>query len=141
MFESGGRRIKRSLNIDMTSVKFADAALLERINVNEQARLALEGIDVRSEEGATLTNLDLFTRSLRRYLSTHPRINNNMITMVRQLQPTQWGLPIELYCFSSNVNWVAYETLQAEIASYVVALAPYFDLKIYQAPSSYDIKA
>ena len=141
MFESGGRRIKRSINIDMTTVRFADAALLERIASNEQARTALEGIESRSDEGATLTNLDLFTRSLRRYLATHPRINSKMITMVRQLQPTQWGLPIELYCFSSNVNWVAYETLQAEVISYVVALAPYFDLKVYQAPSSYDIKA
>ena len=68
-------------------------------------------------------------------------MNKKMLILVRQLQPTQWGLPIELYCFSSNVGWVAYENLQSEVIAYVVALAPYFDLKIYQAPSSYDIKA
>ncbi|MBR5133916.1 MAG: mechanosensitive ion channel [Alistipes sp.] len=141
MFESGGRRIKRSINIDMTSVKFADVALLERINSNEAARVALEDIKTKSDEGTMVTNLDLFTRSLNRFLARHPRVNGKMLILVRQLQPTQWGLPIELYCFSANVGWVAYETLQAEIISYVVALAPYFDLKVYQAPSSYDIKA
>ena len=141
MFESGGRRIKRSLNIDMTSVKFADAALIERINSNEQARVALEGIETLSAEGATLTNLDLFTRSLNRFLANHPRVNNKMLILVRQLQPTQWGLPIEIYCFSSDVGWVAYENLQSEVIAYVVALAPEFELKIYQAPSSYDVKA
>lgn len=141
MFESGGRRIKRSLNVDMTSVKFSDAALLEQINSNDQARVALEGIETLSAEGATLTNLDLFSRALNRYLANHPRINTKMLILVRQLQPTQWGLPIEIYCFSANVGWVAYENLQAEIISYVVALAPYFGLKIYQAPSSHDIRA
>jgi miniconductance mechanosensitive channel len=141
MFESGGRRIKRSLNVDMTSVKFSDAALLEQINSNDQARVALEGIETLSAEGATLTNLDLFSRALNRYLANHPRINTKMLILVRQLQPTQWGLPIEIYCFSADVGWVAYENLQAEIISYVVALAPYFGLKIYQAPSSHDIRA
>lgn len=141
MFESGGRRIKRSLNIDMTSVKFADEALLERITSNDVARAAIEGIATKSEEGSTVTNLDLFTRTLTNYITNHPRVNTDMLVLIRQLQPTQWGLPLELYCFSRNVNWVAYENLQAEIISYVVALAPYFEIKIYQAPSSYDVKA
>ena len=60
--------------------------------------------------------------------------------MVRQLQPTEWGLPIEIYCFSADVNWIPYENLQSEIISYVVAVAPHFDLRIYQAPSGLDIR-
>jgi miniconductance mechanosensitive channel len=75
------------------------------------------------------------------YIDRHPRINHTMTVMVRQLQPTEWGLPIELYCFSADVNWVPYEQLQAEIISYVVALAPYFGLRMYQAPSSHDLGA
>jgi miniconductance mechanosensitive channel len=82
-----------------------------------------------------LTNLDMFMRAVNSYLDKHQRVNHNMMVMVRQLQPTQWGLPIEIYCFSANVNWVPYEWLQSEIISYVVALAPKFGLKIYQAPS------
>lgn len=136
MFETGGRRIKRSLNIDMTSVKFADKELIDRIMTNEKVREMLGDIETLTPEGAMLTNLDLFTRSLNKFLAKHPRVNTKMLILVRQLQPTQWGLPIELYCFSANVNWVAYETLQAEIISFVVALAPAFDLKIYQAPST-----
>lgn len=141
MFETGGRRIKRSLNIDMTSVKFVDDKLLERIAQNELAKAAIADIATKTEEGLPLTNLDLFTRSVTRFVATHPRINGNMLSMVRQLQPTQWGLPIELYCFSADTRWVYYEGLQNEIMAYIVALAPCFELKVYQAPSSYDVKA
>lgn len=141
MFDAGGRRIKRSLNIDMTSVKFADAEFLARVTSSKSMADLLESIAPTNIEGQTSTNLDLFMRALNRYIANHPRVNHNMISMVRQLQPTQWGLPIELYCFSADTRWVYYETLQAEIISYVVALAPMFELKVYQAPSSYDVKA
>ncbi len=141
MFDAGGRRIKRSLNIDMTSVKFADAEFLARVTSSKSMADLLESIAATNIEGQTSTNLDLFMRALNRYIANHPRVNHNMISMVRQLQPTQWGLPIELYCFSEDTRWVYYETLQAEIISYVVALAPMFELKVYQAPSSYDVKA
>ena len=141
MFDAGGRRIKRSLNIDMTSVKFADAEFLARVTSSKSMADLLESIAATNIEGQTSTNLDLFMRALNRYIANHPRVNHNMISMVRQLQPTQWGLPIELYCFSADTRWVYYETLQAEIISYVVALAPMFELKVYQAPSSYDVKA
>lgn len=141
MFDAGGRRIKRSLNIDMTSVKFADAEFLARVTSSKSMADLLESIAATNIEGQTSTNLDLFMRALNRYIANHPRVNHNMISMVRQLQPTQWGLPIELYFFSEDTRWVYYETLQAEIISYVVALAPMFELKVYQAPSSYDVKA
>ena len=141
MFETGGRRIKRSVNIDMTTIKFADKQFIERISSNEQVRELISEVAPVTEEGAMLTNLDLFTRSLNKYLARHPRINTDMFILVRQLQPTQWGLPVELYCFSSNTAWVMYETFQAELISFVVALAPCFDLKVYQAPSTLEHRA
>lgn len=140
MFETGGRRIKRSLNIDFTSITFATPEFIDTISQNELTKEALEGIELRSNEGTTLTNLDLFMRSINAYIVKHPRINSKMTTMVRQLQPSEWGLPIEIYCFSANVNWVPYEHLQTEIISYIVALAPMFKLRIYQAPSGLDIR-
>lgn len=140
MFETGGRRIKRSLNIDFTSVQFATPEFIESMGKSELAKRALEGIELRSPEGAMLTNLDLFMRSVNAYITNHPRTNSGMLSMVRQLQPSEWGLPIEIYCFSANVNWIPYEHLQSEIVSYIVALAPVFGLRIYQAPSGLDLR-
>ena len=79
-------------------------------------------------------------RAINRYIDLHPRVNHTMIAMVRQLQPKEWGLPIELYFFSSDVNWVPYEHLQAEVISRIIALAPHFNLRLYQAPSGLDFK-
>jgi miniconductance mechanosensitive channel len=141
MFDSGGRRIKRSLNIDMTTIKFADSQLIERLTTSEYTAEAMNNIEKSTAEGATLTNIDLFMRVMKHYIATHPRVKGEMISMVRQLQPTEWGLPIEIYCFSADTRWIYYEGLQAEIISHIVALAPYFDLKLYQAPSSYDLRA
>ena len=141
MRSSGGRRIKRSLNVDMNSIRFADEAYIEQLRSNEQSRALIEDIATQSDEGETLTNLDLFMRAMNNYLLHHPRVNPNMTIMVRQLQPSEWGLPIEVYCFSANVNWVPYENLQTEIISYVVAAAPLFGLRMYQAPSGMDLRA
>ena len=141
MRSSGGRRIKRSLNVDMTSIRFADEAYIEQLRSNEQSRALIEDIATQSDEGETLTNLDLFMRAVNNYLLHHPRVNPNMTIMVRQLQPSEWGLPIEMYCFSANVNWVPYENLQTEIISYVVAAAPLFGLRMYQAPSGMDLRS
>ena len=85
-----------------------------------------------------VTNLDLYMRVINRFIDVHPRVNHTMIAMVRQLQPTQWGLPIELYFFSADVNWVPYEHLQAEVISRIIALAPHFGIRLYQAPSGED---
>lgn len=140
MRQSGGRRIKRSLNIDMTSIQFADQKLINTIHNNEVCSHLAEQISMQSQEGGPLTNLDLFMRSVNSYLMQHPRVNQNMTIMVRQLQPSEWGLPIEIYCFSADVNWIPYENLQAEIISHVVAIAPIFNLRMYQAPSSLDFR-
>ena len=141
MRSSGGRRIKRSLNVDMTSIRFADEAYIEQLRSNEQSRALIEDIATQSDEGDNLTNLDLFMRAVNNYLLHHSRVNPNMTIMVRQLQPSEWGLPIEVYCFSANVNWVPYENLQTEIISYVVAAAPLFGLRMYQAPSGRDLRS
>ncbi|MBO7330572.1 MAG: mechanosensitive ion channel [Alistipes sp.] len=141
MRSSGGRRIKRSLNVDMNSIRFADEAYIEQLRSNEQSRALIEDIATQSDEGETLTNLDLFMRAVNNYLLHHPRVNPNMTIMVRQLHPSEWGLPIEVYCFSANVNWVPYENLQTEIISYVVAAAPLFGLRMYQAPSGLDLRS
>ena len=141
MRSSGGRRIKRSLNVDMNSIRFADEAYIEQLRSNEQSRALIEDIATQSDEGETLTNLDLFMRAMNNYLLHHPRVNPNMTIMVRQLQPSEWGLPIEVYCFSADVNWVPYENLQTEIISYVVAAAPLFGLRMYQAPSGMDLRS
>ncbi len=135
MRDSGGRRIKRNINIDMSSVRFADEAFIESLRTNEATAEIMKSIATSLEEGGVVTNLDIYMRYINRYLDTHPRLNHTMTCMVRQLQPTEWGLPVELYCFSANVNWVPYEHLQAEIFSHIVALAPLFSIEIYQAPA------
>lgn len=140
MRSAGGRRIKRSLNVDMTTIKLADSAFIDTLRQSDISRNLIEPIQTQSAEGGTLTNLDLFMRAVNNYLMHHPRVNPNMTVMVRQLQPSQWGLPIEIYCFSADVNWVPYENLQTEIISYVVAVAPLFGLRMYQAPSSADLR-
>lgn len=140
MRDSGGRRIKRNINIDMSSLRFADEAFIESLRTNEATAEIMKSIATSLEEGGVVTNLDIYMRYINRYLDTHPRLNHTMTCMVRQLQPTEWGLPVELYCFSANVNWVPYEHLQAEIFSHIVALAPLFSIEIYQAPAGSSFK-
>ena len=140
MFESGGRRIKRSLKVDISCIAFAEDALIERLRSHDATRNLMEGIATESLEGVRLTNVDLYIRCLNRYIDCHPRVNHNMLAMVRQLQPTEWGLPIEMYFFTADVRWVPHEHLQTEIVSHVLALAPLFDIRIYQAPTTMDLR-
>jgi miniconductance mechanosensitive channel len=140
MRDSGGRRVKRHINVDMTSVRFADDKLIDSLRAHQATSNLMSTIETTWPEGGVLTNLDLYMRVISRYLEVHPRINHKMISMVRQLQPTEWGVPVELYFFSSDVNWIPYEHLQTEIMSHIVAFAPLFDVRIYQAPTSLDFK-
>ena len=119
---------------------FIDEARIEAVRHDAVTEALLRDVDTTIEDGRMITNLELYIRVITNYISRHPRINHTMTIMVRQLQPTQWGLPVELYCFTADVNWIPHEQLQTEIISYSVALAPYFGLKLYQAPSSYDVK-
>lgn len=141
MRNAGGRRVKRSINIDMSTIRFANEKFVDELRSNEAVASLIERISTLSPEGETLTNLDLYMRTVTQYLHNHPRIHQGMTIMVRQLQPTEWGLPIELYFFSSDVNWIPYEHLQAEVITHVMALAPIFGLRLYQAPSTMDLKA
>lgn len=140
MRDTGGRRVKRSINIDMTSVRLMSEDDIEELKRNEAISKAMADIKTTTEEGEAVTNLDLYMRVVNRYIDCHPRVNHTMIAMVRQLQPNEWGLPIELYFFTKDVNWVPYEHLQAEVISYIIALAPHFGIRLYQAPSGQDFK-
>lgn len=140
MRDTGGRRVKRSINIDMTSVHLMVDSDIEELKRNEAISKAMTDIKTTTEEGEAVTNLDLYMRVVNRYIDHHPRVNHTMIAMVRQLQPNEWGLPVELYFFTSDVNWVPYEHLQAEVISYIIALAPHFGIRLYQAPSGQDFK-
>ena len=133
MQESDGRRIKRSINIDMRSVRFCTPEELKNYVAN--------GWITPEEATPETINLGVFRKYLENYLRQHPLVNTNMTLMVRQLQPTPQGLPIELYFFSANKNWVPYEQLQADIFDYVLAVLPQFGLRIFQSPSGNDFQS
>ena len=131
MQSCGGRRIKRSIFIDMNSIKFCDEKLLQE--------LIKRGI-IKEEEGRMdKVNLTLFREWLENWLTNHPDVNKDMIIMVRQLQPTALGLPLELYFFFNGIMWVPYEHTQSDIFEYVFAILPLFGLKVFQSPSGTDI--
>lgn len=134
MRESGGRRIKRSLNIDMTTVHFCTP---QQMGMFEE-RGWMEGFERTGKEEV---NLHIFRHYLERYLRHNPRVNTGLTLMVRQLQPTPQGLPIELYFFSANKDWVPYERLQAEVFDHVLAILPEFGLKVFQSPTGADVLA
>jgi miniconductance mechanosensitive channel len=124
----------------MNSVQFMDDEAIEKLREDKIISKLLANIKTTTEESEVVTNLDLYMRAVNRYIDLHPRVNHTMTAMVRQLQPTQWGLPVELYFFTANVNWIPHEQLQAEIISRIIALAPHFGLRLYQAPSGQDLK-
>ncbi len=156
MSESAGRRIKRSICIDMNTVRFADEAMLERFRQMELLKDYIEKrqseIDHANKEGkidlsATIvngrrqTNLGIFRAYLTEYLHNHPKIHSKMTFLIRHLQPTAQGLPIEIYVFSNDKEWANYEAIQADIFDHILATVPEFDLKIYQQPSGSDVTA
>ncbi|MCD8194150.1 MAG: mechanosensitive ion channel family protein, partial [Tannerellaceae bacterium] len=153
MFESGGRRIKRSINIDMNTVTFCTPEMLEKFR---KISLISDYIDEKEKEleayntehqidssilvnGRRQTNLGVFRAYLLRYLEHHPHISKELIYMVRQLQPTEKGIPMEVYCFSSNKEWVKYEGIQADVFDHILAIMPEFGLKVFQSISGNDL--
>ncbi len=129
MWDSGGRRIKRSLFIDMNSVAFCS---------DEKRKELIEKGYLAADKGEKVVNLTAFREWLEEWLRNHPSVNKNMILLVRQLQPTPQGLPLELYFFYDGINWVPYEHLQAEVFEYVFAVLPEFGLRAFQAPAGND---
>ena len=132
MFDTGGRRIKRSINIDMNTVRFCTE---EQMNSFRQHSW-MEGFEATGKEEV---NLYVFRHYVEYYLRHHPKVNNDMIMTVRQLQPTAQGMPIELYFFSADTRWLKYEHLQAEVFDHVLAVLPMFDLRAFQSPAGMDI--
>ncbi|WP_100644422.1 mechanosensitive ion channel family protein [Alteromonas facilis] len=146
MSESGGRRIKRSINIDLRSVKFCDEQMLhsfanirfikdyiaDKVNALKTYHQDKQIDEQDVLNSRRLTNLGTFRAYLRSYIANHPDINKDMTMMVRQLAPTEVGLPLEIYCFSANKDWVAYEGIQADIFDHAIAMLPQFGLKAYQ---------
>ena len=133
MQESGGRRVKRSLNIDMQSVRFCTP--------EERAAYEKEEWFAPLTEENELVNLTAFRVYFTDWLRHHPRINQDLMLMIRQLQPTGEGLPLEFYFFSSNRAWIPYETLQSEVFEYILAVLPRFGLRVFQFPTGLDVKA
>ncbi len=149
MEESGGRRIKRSIKIDMKSVRFCTPQMIEKFRkvkflgkyIEDKLQVLEEynkqfDIDESSViNGRNLTNLGIFRRYLESYLTHHPKIHNDMTFLVRHLQPTEKGLPIEIYVFSNDQEWANYESIQADIFDHILAVIPEFGLKVFQYPT------
>ena len=133
MFDIGGRRVKRSINIDMHTVRFCTDEELAYFKQQPW----MEGFE---ETGNEEVNLYIFRHYVTYYLTHHPKVNQEMIMLVRQLQPTAQGMPIELYFFSANTAWVRYEHLQAEVFDHVLAMLHRFGLKVFQSPTGLDVQ-
>ncbi|WP_282131104.1 mechanosensitive ion channel family protein [Pseudoalteromonas aliena] len=131
MQESGGRRIKRSLNIDMNSICLVGDEFRKQIN----AAIPLHEYIRITTLPDPVSNLGLFRRYAEGYLKQHSKINTSLTLMVRELQPLNHGLPIEFYCFSEDKRWIPYEHLQAEIMDHLLAVLPIFGLRAYQSVS------
>jgi len=155
MSEAGGRRIKRTLQIDAASVHFLTEADMDRL-----ARIALlapylaekrEAVHATNtalgDDAATptnlrrLTNIGTFRAYVQAYLRAHPGIHQGMTLMVRTMEPTAEGVPLELYCFTATTAWVRYEGIQGDIFDHLIAVLPEFDLRLYQSPTGHDIRS
>jgi miniconductance mechanosensitive channel len=154
MSESGGRRIKRSLYIDMTSVKFCSDEMLARF---EKFELLKEYLHNKKQEliahnrerqidstqiinGRRQTNLGVLRAYIIAYLRNHPKIHQDMTFLVRHLEPTPHGLPIQIYVFSNDQVWANYEAIQADIFDHLLAAVEEFELRVFQNPTGYDFK-
>ena len=145
MYDSGGRRIKRALAIDAASVRFCDESLLQRLNGSPLiSELGLKadppGADSDPLSDPRPTNLGCFRAWLEMWLERHPKIHDDMTTMVRELEPEGRGIPVEIYVFSNDQRWEYYEKLQAEILDHVLAVLPLFDLRVFQEPTGDDLR-
>jgi len=155
MQQSGGRRIKRSLQLDQQSVRFLTA---DEINRLKRFRLLKQYLDEKeaeirdwnqqlAEQGQEpvntrrITNLGTFRAYVLRYLQSHAGIHQGMIQMVRQLAPSADGLPLEIYCFTNTTAWVNYEGIQSDIFDHLLAILPEFGLQVYQHPSGMDMRS
>jgi len=152
MEESGGRRIKRAIYIDQESICFIEKPLKDKLlKISLLAHhFEFKGKEIEKSNALVgkekvnhrkLTNIGVFRAYLIEYLKNHEKINENLTLMVRQLAPTSSGLPLEIYAFTSSVEWTDYESVQSDIFDHVLATISLFDLKLTQSPSGHDIKS
>lgn len=152
MSDSGGRRIKRAIHVKISSIRFCDEAQIARF---KKIHLLKEYIEKRENEinryneehkvdqsevinGRRMTNIGVFRNYTLNYLAANPKLNQEMTLMVRQLDPTEKGLPIEIYCFSADKAWVNYEGIISDIFDHLFAAIPAFDLEVFEAPTGKD---
>lgn len=154
MQESPGRRIKRFINIKISSIKFCDEELFQRLLSVERIHDYLKQRDLEIAHynkennvnkavlinGRHMTNIGIFRVYAERYLEQNPNINNDMTFVVRQLQATEHGLPLEIYAFSKLKDFENFEKVAADIFDHLLASVPYFDLEIFQSPSGSDMQ-
>jgi len=153
MVNAGGRRIMRSIYIDVRSIGFCDEKMLAKF---EKVHYLKDYIKKRKQEveeynikhnfdasnpvnGRRMTNLGTFRAYITNYLSNHPLVRQDLIYMVRQLQPNEKGLPLEVYCFARTVEWVEYEKIQADIFDHILSVISFFDLRLFQYPSEVNV--
>ncbi len=130
MYDAGGRRIMRSLPIDQNTVKFLNSEELEKVKTNLIVQNSIEDFQFLSEQ--EYTNLGLFRYYVEAYLEKHPKIRKDLTFLIRLLDPTATGVPLELYIFTNDTDWVNYEKIQADIFEHLTAIMPVFGLRIYQ---------
>ena len=153
MTESGGRRISRSFIIDLDTIKFCTPEMLEKYR---KFQLITKYIDDKEAEiaeynkshnvdtstlvnGRRQTNIGVFRAYLQAYIKQNPNLNHKLTMLVRQKDPTEFGVPMQVYCFSAKTDWISYEAIQNDIFDHIYAVIDQFDLKVYQRPSSYSI--
>jgi len=155
MEDSKGRRIKRSIYINVNSIKLCSEDMLKRFAkikyISDYIEKKKEEISKANKEaeidesvlanGRKMTNLGTFREYIVKYLENNPKINKDLTLIVRQLSPTEHGIPLEVYCFSSDKNWVAYEKIQSDIFDHLYAVIKEFELEPYQSPSGSDFKS
>ena len=154
MQESGGRRIKRSMHIDVSSIRFLTDEMIQKYRkyqlITEYIDRKLEEIEAYNREhrfeteqlinGRRLTNIGTFRAYIVAYLDNHSQIHKNMTFLVRQLEPGPEGVPIQIYVFTTTTVWAEYEGIQSDIFDHLLAVAPLFDLKLYQHPAGADFQ-
>ena len=154
MEESGGRRIKRSINVDMKSIKFCTAEMIEKFKkfqllkdyvVSKEEELEKYNTKLNIDNsvlvnGRRTTNIGIFRKYVEQYLHNHQMIHDEMTFLVRQLQPTEKGLPIEIYVFSKDQEWANYESIQSDIFDHILASIGEFELRIFQNPTGDDFQ-
>jgi len=154
MYETGARRIKRSIYIDISSIQFCTKEMIEKFKkiqyIEDYIKRKEKEIEKHNKEnnindevivnGRHLTNIGTFRAYIQSYLRNHPAVNKELVQMVRQLPPEERGLPLEIYAFINLTDWVAYESIQSDIFDHILAVANEFGIRIFQNPSGYDVK-